>query len=102
MPSTQGTELMKLLVLNTAGTPVELTDAARTELQHRLKSLLNLADDVRESLTILRTRVDLLPKRRGLSVLRQDIDDVAHKVNRLMNSTDIGQMIFLLELNRED
>ena len=93
---------MKLLVLNTAGTPVELTDAARAELRHRLKSLVELADDVRESLTILRTRVDLLPKRRGMGVLREDIDDVAHKVNRLMNCTDIGRMIFLLELNRED
>ena len=88
---------MKLLMLNSAGVSVELTGPAKEDLRRRLKSLLDSADDVRESLAILRARIDLLPNRKPLRSVREDIDDITHKVNRLLNNTDVGQITLLLD-----
>ena len=88
---------MKLLILSASGEAVELTEPAKADVRRRLKSLLDSADDVRESLTVLRTRIDLHPRQKNLRALRQDIDDITHKMDRFLNNAEISQITLLLD-----
>jgi hypothetical protein len=87
---------MKLLVIDSANVATLEAKGDAVGLRAKLRSLVDSAHAVRNSLTVLGMRIDTFPDQKKIKPIRDDVADLNREVSWLLENVEVDWIAKLL------